>query len=129
MDGYVATVLEMDGHRLARVRMAKGTLEVLKEADNDARESEAGDAEGVGAAVVHLSLEKEPGKEGEESGRQVTVAQIDADDCSAREARGPIRDSLEVDHVMDRKSEETPSDREQVDCNGENSRRHSGERG
>jgi CBS domain containing-hemolysin-like protein len=129
MDGYVATVLEMDGHRLARVRMAKGTLEVLKEADNDARESEAGDSEGVGAAVVHLPLEKELGKEGEESGRQVTVAQIDADDGSAREARGPIRGSLEVDHVMDRKSEETSSDREQVDCNGEKSRRHSGERG
>ena len=32
MDGLVATVLEMDGHRLARVRIAKGTLDEEDEA-------------------------------------------------------------------------------------------------
>ena len=40
LDGCVATVLEMDGHRLARVRVAKGGLEDLQdEIDEDAEAS------------------------------------------------------------------------------------------
>ncbi|MGI9385048.1 MAG: hemolysin family protein [Methyloligellaceae bacterium] len=35
MDGYVATVLEMDGHRLERVRVAKGGLEDETSADGE----------------------------------------------------------------------------------------------
>jgi CBS domain containing-hemolysin-like protein len=35
MEGYVATVLEMDGHRLARVRVAKGKLDDAKETGDD----------------------------------------------------------------------------------------------
>ena len=42
LDGCVATVLEMDGHRLARVRVAKGGLEDLQdEIDEDAEASDA----------------------------------------------------------------------------------------
>ena len=41
LDGYVATVLEMDGHRLARVRVAKGGLEDVLGASGE--ESEHGD--------------------------------------------------------------------------------------
>ena len=46
MDGYVATVLDMDGHRLARVRVAKGGLEDVKDA-SDGEEPEADTAEAL----------------------------------------------------------------------------------
>ena len=43
MEGYVATVLEMDGHRLARVRVAKGKLDDTMDASDDTEGPPAGD--------------------------------------------------------------------------------------
>ncbi len=45
MDGLIATVLEMDGHRLARVRVAKGTPGEESEADGKDGEGEGAEAE------------------------------------------------------------------------------------
>lgn len=126
MDGYVATVLEMDGHRLARVRMAKGTLEDFKEASKDGEEPEAGDVvEGEGAAVVHLSREKERGRENAESSGEMAVAQPDG----AQEACVPTRRPPEADQMMFRRSDETTSDTGQLDGDETRSTRRGEERG
>jgi CBS domain containing-hemolysin-like protein len=47
LDGLVATVLEMDGHRLARVRVAKGTLGDGDDTEADRQEQSADDAGAV----------------------------------------------------------------------------------
>ena len=44
MDGLIATVLEMDGHRLARVRIAKGTPGEENETEDRDEDDEGGEA-------------------------------------------------------------------------------------
>lgn len=126
MDGYVATVLEMDGHRLARVRMAKGTLEDFKEASKDGEEPEAGDVvEGEEAAVVHLSRGKKRGRENAESSGEMAVAPPDR----AQEACVPTLRPPETDQMMLRRSEETTSDAGQLNGDETKSTRRGEERG
>ena len=50
MDGLVATVLEMDGHRLAKVRVAKGTIE-----DEEERETPPDPVGRVAEAATHAA--------------------------------------------------------------------------
>ena len=50
-DGIVATVLEMDGHRLARVRVAKGTLGEEEESEGEAPAQPEGSLETADAEV------------------------------------------------------------------------------
>ncbi|MDP6706471.1 MAG: transporter associated domain-containing protein [Alphaproteobacteria bacterium] len=84
MDGYVATVLEMDGHRLAQVRVAKGTVEDVKEAARDAEEPET------------------------------AALEFDADDDGAREASEHERRPPDVVHLIDGKTGERSGEREQT---------------
>ncbi len=102
MDGYVATVLEMDGHRLARVRVAKGRLEDLKDQSQEAEEPEAGDGEAqppVGETI-----------DGEEGGE-------------------PARPPADVVHLSDLKTGDAPDERGEVGGDGEKPQRQSEERG
>ena len=67
MDGYVATVLEMDGHRLARVRVAKGALEEESGGEGPAPDSEQetkGEDDGRSADKAVAKPEEEPSGEG-----------------------------------------------------------------
>lgn len=123
MDGYVATVLEMDGHRLARVRVAKGTLEDLREPDNEAQEPEAGAVEDAGAAVVPLPREKGALQDGSGRDGKATVATRDTDNGGKTEGLVRNQPSLNLDQPQNRESEAPISDRA-----AKKARRHSGER-
>ena len=89
MDGYVATVLDMDGHRLARVRVAKGGLEDMTDA-SDEEEPEAGTAE-----ALEGQGENDPEQEDADAARQTA------------DVAGPA----EVVRLIDRK----PADQEDGD--------------
>ena len=129
MDGYVATVLEMDGHRLARVRVAKGTLEDLKESDSEAQESGAEAADGAGASVVHLPREQVPEQDGAEFHGQATDMTTDGGESGARDGPAPDRRAPEVDQPKNKQSAESVSDRGPMDRTGNKSPRRRGERG
>jgi len=128
MDGYVATVLEMDGHRLARVRVAKGTLEELRETDNDAQEPEAGDAEGAGAAVVPLPRERVTEQDGSGRGGELEGTPPDAGDGGGSEGLVPNQRLLDLDQPKSHESETPMDDLERVERAAKESRRHGGER-
>lgn len=128
MDGYVATVLEMDGHRLARVRVAKGTLEDLKEATKEAREPDGEVVEAAGAAEAPISPGTKRSQVELEHAREMESILSGADDSSAERSREPSRRRAEVHHLTDRMSEDEAGDREQVDNMAADSRRRRKER-
>ena len=87
MEGYVATVLEMDGHRLARVRVAKGQLDDAKESGDD------------GGAPP-----PEDKTQNQEGGNTTTAApQSGVDDRSDGDAVVPIRPRDDVVRLAKRK--------------------------
>ena len=128
MDGYVATVLEMDGHRLARVRVAKGTLEDLKEADEDGQEGEAQVAEDDGSGTQAPADTREQEVENDASAGETAAVQSDAEAGGDREARVAVQHAAEVVHLIDRKSGDIPDDRERSEGKGKKSRRHGEDR-
>jgi hypothetical protein len=111
------------------VRVAKGTLEDMKEAGEDLHEPEAAVAEGVGADERPPPPEKEREPEGAESAREAAGAHADADGGATQDASILVRQAAEVVHLRDRKSGDAPDDREQVERKGKKSQRHSEERG
>ncbi len=122
MDGHVATVLEMEGHRLARVRVAKGSLEEMKEASEDTLEPEAAITKGLGTAELRTSLKMYRGQEGAEPARQMAITEPGADNCGTQNARVPVRRPAEVVLLMDHKSGDGPSGHEHVVRKGKKAR-------
>lgn len=61
MDGFVATVLQMDGHRLAKVRVAKGTLDEESELKFQARASVAETGSGDVVISTDETVAPDPG--------------------------------------------------------------------
>ncbi|MDJ0951134.1 MAG: CNNM domain-containing protein [Alphaproteobacteria bacterium] len=79
MDGFVATVLEMDGHRLAKVRIAKGTIEeeeqreASRQADEAAAEANSKPAPKAGKSekkIADASSKGGPSKEKDKAARE-----------------------------------------------------------
>ncbi len=60
MDGLIATVLEMDGHRLARVRIAKGTPGEESETEDKGDDEEDAEAEAEQPAAAASDPEETP---------------------------------------------------------------------
>ena len=129
MDGYVATVLEMDGHRLARVRVAKGTLEETKKSSDDLEEQEAAPSEHLAAAEFLRDAETDPAQDAAEpavagpDGAPVT----DGEDAQA--APAGRRRPAEVVQLIDRKSEKASSGRKEPVRKPKKSRHRSKEGG
>ncbi|MDJ0894069.1 MAG: hemolysin family protein [Alphaproteobacteria bacterium] len=124
MDGYVATVLEMDGHRLARVRVAKGRLDDMKDQSQDSEESEAGEDETrppVGETV--------DGQEGFEPSSRPAELLSAGDDAEVRVALEPVNRPADVVQLRDLKTGEVSSDRRQAKGNRKKPQQQSEERG
>ena len=104
MDGYVATVLEMDGHRLARVRVAKGTLEETKKSSDDLGEPEAAPTEQLAAAEFLRDTEMDLAQDAAEPAVADPdgVPLSDSEDTQAAPAAG--RRPAEVVQLINRKS-------------------------
>ena len=85
MDGYVATVLAMDGHRLARVRVAKGGLEDLRPEE---------------AEATMAAAETQPTVAADGPQEDAAIARATADAGAAAAGAGPA----EVVHLIERKA-------------------------
>ncbi len=108
MDGYVATVLEMDGHRLARVRVAKGTLDEWKEAgdlEDDQEAQDASAAENDEEAVTPLPRPDDQGPESEALADPSVGAPAERAGGVTPEETAPSQHAAEVVHLRDLKSE------------------------
>ncbi|MDJ0611672.1 MAG: hemolysin family protein [Kiloniellales bacterium] len=106
MDGYVATVLEMDGHRLARVRVAKGTLEEMKEADDQPDDQQGQDAtvtENDETADAPPPHPDEGGPESEALADKSVGAPSAPGDAVSGEETAPTQHAAEVVHLRDLK--------------------------
>ena len=116
MDGYLATVLEMDGHRLARVRVTKGSLEDMKKTSDDTQAPVAEAAEDDDTAVSQPPCEDDQERNGAED-----------DDTDA--SPDPIRQAAEVVRLVDRKALEDASDDVQAGGGAKKSHRRKKEKG
>ena len=129
MDGYVATVLEMDGHRLARVRVAKGTLEEAKKPSEDVEEPEAVPSEHLAATEPLQAGELGPAQDAAEPAVAGPdgVPVSDSEDAQAAPAGG--RRPAEVVQLINRKSEKASNGRKEPVRKPKKSRHRSKEGG
>ncbi len=86
MEGLVATVLEMDGHRLARVRVAKGTIE--DEEERLAEEAAAEKEKRAAAKAKKKKKEKEKEKAVQRAAAEAAELQAEATD-EKKDAKEP----------------------------------------
>ena len=129
MDGYVATVLEMDGHRLARVRVAKGTLEDLKESGEDGLELKREGHENSEVDQTDATQGNDQGTSSEVSSGNEPTAQSGSEADAAMKGPAPAQQPAEVLNLNGLRPAKSPDRREDRGRAVKKPHYHSEERG